>query len=140
MVNKYFEVICKCGHVGRKFYIPIKFAVCTTDGKEAARIARLYPRVKHNHKNAILSVKEISYDTYLEINKRNKEDPYLQCHSKHEQKRRCNLLDRLCVDTHNQEKKIDKSLRRNRVSFKLRKTKELLNAYMEEEFEYEYLY
>lgn len=138
--KNYYEVIAKCGHVGRKFYIPIKFAVCTINGKEAARQVRLFPRVKHNHKDAILSVKKINYSIYLEINKSNNEDPYLKCHSKQEQKRKCNLSGRLCIDEHNQEKKIDKSLRRNRVSFKLRKTKELLNSYMEDEYEYEYLY
>ena len=32
--TKYYEVIAKCGHVGRKHYVPIKFAVITKDGKE----------------------------------------------------------------------------------------------------------
>ena len=75
--ESYLEVVAKCGHVGRTNYIPISFAVCAKDGRDAAKKVRLFPRVKHNHKDAILSVKEISYDTYLEINKRSKEDPYL---------------------------------------------------------------
>lgn len=35
--EKYFMVIAKCGHVGRKNYIPVKFAVVAESGKEAAK-------------------------------------------------------------------------------------------------------
>ena len=134
----YYEVIAKCGHVGKKYYIPIKFAICTVDGKEAARKVRLFPRVKHNHRYAILSVKKISYDKFLEIIRRNDEDPYLQCHSRHEQNKILNLKERIYEDPQNKVIKEDKKLRRDRISFKLKKAKELLNSYMEDEYEYLY--
>ena len=67
----YFEVIAKCGHVGKRFYIPIKFAVAAESSKEAAKIARSIPRVKHDHKDAILSVKKISYQEYVQLEEEN---------------------------------------------------------------------
>ena len=130
----YFEVKAKCGHVGRNNYIPISFAVCAKDGKEAARKVRDFPRVKHDHKDAILSVEEICYDTYLEIKNRNNEDPYLQCHTKQEQKKTCNLSGRLCIDEHNQKKKIDKNLRKSKIAYKARKAKELEMSFVEEDY------
>ena len=65
----FYEVIAKCGHVGKKHYIPIKFAVKAETGEEAAKIVRDFSRVKHNHKDAILSVAKIDYERYLEIKK-----------------------------------------------------------------------
>lgn len=31
--NKYYKVVCKCGRVGRKFYILIAFAVKAENGR-----------------------------------------------------------------------------------------------------------
>ena len=36
--KNYYEVIAKCGHVGKKHYVPVKFAVIAEDGKEAAKM------------------------------------------------------------------------------------------------------
>ena len=83
--KKYFMVIAKCGHVGRKNYIPIKFAVVAESGKDAAKKVRQFPRVKHNHKDAILDVRCITLEEFLEIKEINDKDPYLKCHSKQEQ-------------------------------------------------------
>ncbi|MCQ2772556.1 MAG: hypothetical protein MJ238_04705 [Bacilli bacterium] len=77
--KKYFKVVAKCGHVGRRFYVPVQFAIRAQNGKEAAKKARDLPRVKHDHKDAILQVKEISYYEFKAINQVNKNDPYLQC-------------------------------------------------------------
>ena len=57
---RYFNVTAKCGHVGRGYYIPITFAVKAESAAEAASVARDLPRVKHHHKDAILSVKEVN--------------------------------------------------------------------------------
>lgn len=84
--NKYFIVEAKCGHIGKQFYIPIKFAVVATNAKEAANIARNFPRVKHNHKDAILSVEEVDYTTFITQIKLNSKIDYLKCKSKYEQK------------------------------------------------------
>ena len=78
---KYYEVKAKCGHVGRKYYVLKTFAVKAEDGKEAARIVRNIPRVKHHHKDAIREVNEIDILKYWEIIENNKKDPYFFCHS-----------------------------------------------------------
>lgn len=80
-----YEVKCKCGHVGRKNYIVIAFPIIANDGKEAALIARYIPRVKHNHKDAILSVREINDEEYESLVESNENDKYLQCKNKQEQ-------------------------------------------------------
>ena len=59
-MKNFYKITAKCGHVGKKNYIPIKFAVCAEDGKEAAKKVRNFARVKDNHKDAILDVKSIS--------------------------------------------------------------------------------
>ncbi len=80
-----YEVKCKCGHVGKKNYIVIAFAVIAEDGKEAARKARYFPRVKHDHKDAIISVRKISDYEFDEILKNNNNDDYLHCTNKQQQ-------------------------------------------------------
>ena len=117
---KYFMVIAKCGHVGKRNYVPIKFAVVAVDGKEAAKVVRQFPRVKHDHKDAILSVKCISFEEFLEIKEMNDKDPYLKCHSKKEQKA-IDMEDRIEKDPHYQSNKVNKQARRDRVDYKLRK-------------------
>lgn len=82
---RYFAVTCKCGHVSRKHYMPITFPVVAKNRKEAANLARQIPRVKHNHKDAILQNDEISYTGYLDIKEKNLGDPYLNVKSSYEQ-------------------------------------------------------
>ena len=98
---KCYEVVCKCGHVGRQHYIPIAFPVSANSKKEAAVIARNIPRVKHHHKDAILEVNEITYEEYEILVERNKNDEYLQCHNIQEQNQ-LNLSERLLEDPHYQ--------------------------------------
>lgn len=80
-----YKVIAKCGHVGKGKYIPITFAINANDGKEAARIARNIPRVKHNKKDAIINVIKIDLEEYLSLKEKNANDPYLTCKNKQEQ-------------------------------------------------------
>ena len=61
----FFEVSAKCGHVGENKYVIKQFYIKTTTAKEAARIIRFAPRVKHDQKDAILKVTEINYDEYV---------------------------------------------------------------------------
>lgn len=56
---KYFMVTAKCGHVGKNNYYKGTLFFKANNGKEAARLARACPRVKHDQKDAILSVTEI---------------------------------------------------------------------------------
>ena len=77
MEQNYYLVEAMCGHVGKRRYIPIKFAIIAENGKEAAKIARNIPRVKHDNKYAILQVEKVNYDTFQNQVNKNKEDQYL---------------------------------------------------------------
>ena len=138
MENKYYTVIAKCGHVGRKNYIPIKFAVVAESGKEAAKKVRQFPRVKHNHKDAILDVRCITLEEFLEIKEINENDPYLKCHSRQEQNLIINLAERMVTDFHNVKQAFDKQARKDRVAYKLRKFKILEESSKKEDYCYAY--
>ena len=83
--ENYYSVEAKCGHVGRSRFIRIFFPVHASSAKKAAEVARNFPRVKRNHKDCILSVRKIDYECYMSLWRQNSLDPYLRCHSKHEQ-------------------------------------------------------
>ena len=136
--EKYFMVIAKCGHVGRKNYIPVKFAVAAESGKEAAKKVRQFPRVKHNHKDAILDVRYITLEEFLEIKEINNNDPYLKCHSRQEQKLIVNLAERMVADLYNVKQSFDKQARKDRVAYKLRKFKILEEYSKKEDYCYAY--
>ena len=137
--KNYYEVIAKCGHVGKKHYVPVKFAVIAEDGKEAAKMVRDFPRVKHDHKDAILNVDKIDYERFQEIVEINYNDPYLKCHSRKEQKLIDNFEERLEDDMHCRKTKYDKQSRLDRVAYKMKKTK-LLEKYSLEDSDYVYAY
>lgn len=136
--KKYFMVIAKCGHVGRKNYIPIKFAVVAESGKEAAKKVRQFPRVKHNHKDAILDVRCITLEEFLEIKEINDNDLYLKCHSRQEQNLIVNLAERMVADLHNVKQAFDKQARKDRVAYKLRKFKIIEQSSKKEDYYYAY--
>ena len=89
---KMYEVGTKCGHVGKKYYVEKIFAVKARDAKEAAAVARNFPRVKHDHKDAILYVEEIDAIRYEEILEINSRDAYFTCESVQEQRIMCSEL------------------------------------------------
>lgn len=136
--EKYFRVIVKCGHVGKKNYIPIKFAVVAESGRDAAKKVRQFPRVKHDHKDAILDVRCITLEEFLEIKEINDNDPYLKCHSRQEQNLIANLAERMVADLHNVKKAFDKQDRKDRVAYKLRKFKILEESIKNEDYCYAY--
>ena len=82
---KYFKVLAKCGHVGKNNYILKWFYLKSNSGKEAAKMARILPRVKHHHKDAIKEVHEITFEDYCVGKKINSKDMYFKSHSKQEQ-------------------------------------------------------
>ena len=61
---KYFEVQAKCGHVGKNNFYMGTIYLWAEDARHAAQVARDFPRVKHDRKDAIFSVKEISLHEY----------------------------------------------------------------------------
>ena len=91
----YYEVKTKCGHVGKQNYIIIDFPIKAETASEAAKIARNIPRVKHNYKDAILSVCKLTYEEYKDLVNKNSNDPYLKCKNKQEQKNIENFEDRI---------------------------------------------
>ncbi len=72
----YCEVVAKCGHVGRGKYIIKNFYIKAETRKEAAKTVRWLPRVKHHQKDAIQSVREVSYEEFESGKDRMKRDPY----------------------------------------------------------------
>ena len=138
MKLKFFRVTCKCGHVGRQFFVRIDFPVNADSGKEAAVIARQLPRVKHDHKDAILDVRCITLEEFLEIKEINDNDPYLKCHSRQEQNLIANLTERMVADLHNVKQVFDKQARKDRVAYKLRKFKILEESSKKEDYSYAY--
>lgn len=111
----FFEVSAKCGHVGRTKYIVKQFYINTISAKEAARLTRLQPRVKHHKKDAILSVTEINHEEYVAGRIKNSHDAYFNVHNSSEQKRF--FIGNICDEEY-----IEPIKTRN-ADFKLRKRK-----------------
>lgn len=83
----YWAVTAKCGHVGGiSKYIPITFYIQAKTKKEASDRVIDIPRVKHNNKQVILGIENISYDDYMNGVLNNSNDPYLKCQNVQEQK------------------------------------------------------
>ena len=89
-----YEVKCKCGHVEKGNYVVVAFAVIANDGKEAAKKARFFPRVKHDKKDAIISVRKISDSEFDSLLRENNNDQYLHCSNVQEQ-RQIDMSDRI---------------------------------------------
>ena len=94
-MKKYFKVNAKCGHVGRRKFINIDFAVVASNAKEAAAKARMFGRVKHHYKDAINSVEEISQEEFTELVELLSNDPYISCDNIQEQRRIEDLYERV---------------------------------------------
>ena len=90
--SRYFIVDAICGHVGRNNGIVKSFPVTAKNAKHAAAVTRKFPRVKHDYKYAIQSVREVTKEEYLKQQEINKEDPYLLSKSKYEQNLNYNNL------------------------------------------------
>lgn len=82
----YYRVLVKCGHVRRTKYILKYIYIKANNGKEAAKIARKTPRVKHDHKDAIREVKKIEFDEYLNGLKKMDKDMYFKIHNSSDQR------------------------------------------------------
>jgi hypothetical protein len=114
----FFEVQAKCGHVGMNKYVLKNFYIKTDSAKKAAYIIRNVPRVKHDHKDAIRNVREITYEEYVEGSKRMDADDYFRIHNSSKQK---GLLSENVFYEEYEERKKSRE-----VNFKLKKTKILV--------------
>lgn len=126
--KKCYAVHCRCGHVGLNRYIEIVFAVVANNGKEAARKARMYARVKHNKKNAIIDCYEITREEYEKIIETNKNDPYLSCKNIQEQRSIDGFESRIIKEEDVVSHKRDKQERKSFIKYKLKKQKQLIDV------------
>lgn len=83
---KYYKVVAKCGHVRRGHYIIKNFFVKAEDGKDAAYKVRFLPRVKHDWKEAIISVKSITKEEFIQGRELQNHDLYFKVSNSSEQK------------------------------------------------------
>lgn len=95
---KYFNVLAKCGHVGKTNCVWVNFAVAADDAKAAAERCRYFKRVKHDHKNAIGEVRQISFEQFMLLRAENDNDPYLQCKNVQEQNKIEGMAQRIQAD------------------------------------------
>lgn len=140
MPNRYYAVTAACGHVGVTNTVYITFSVKARDGKCAAETVRCFPRVKHDHKDAILACREISYEEYLQLAAVNNDDAYLKCTSRRMQDALCDLTDRLHRDQapryYEKRTPEQKATRRDRIAY--RKSKQQAHDFaMEDHEDYE---
>jgi len=83
---KYFMVTAKCGHVGKNNYYKGTLFFKADDARQAAKLARDCPRVKHDQKDAILSVTEIDWIIFEAGRELNHSIHYYTCESVQEQR------------------------------------------------------
>lgn len=82
----YYHVEAKMGHVGKGRYFKGNLYIWAENGREAATKARNCPRVKHDRKDAIISVRAISEDEYMKGREENEKLGYFRCRSIQEQR------------------------------------------------------
>lgn len=89
-----YAVTTKCGHVKRRRYMKITFPIIAETKKEASEIGRYSPRVKHDHKDAVLDVRQINKKEYDKLEEINSNDPYLKMKNSSMQKDIQDLVDK----------------------------------------------
>lgn len=143
-MKKHYKVIAKCGHVGKGYYYEGAFYIDAEDGRQAATIVRKMARVKHNHKDAILYVAEISNEEYMEGRKKHREDKFFKCKNIQEQNAVFDSIkDNIKEDPHNQ-KLSDKRFideqhqeeRHARVMYKQKKMGQLISSFKRMVYEF----
>jgi hypothetical protein len=130
---EFFEVAAKCGHVGRGRYYQGLFYVRAENGKAAAAIVRMMPRVKHNRKDAIIAVTRVDYAVYKKGNAAHRRNPYFDCHNIQEQ---LLILAKLTRDIHSETDIIEDE--RHISSDRQAKRKALLRYYRKMDKYYRY--
>ena len=131
-MKNYYEVEAKCGHVGTKNCIWIKFAVWAEDGRQAAAKARKISRVKHDHKDAIRYVKNISFEEFVVLKAQNDADPFLHCKNIQQQRKIENIIDRTEIDYYNIDRNKRMNKKRECTEYKRKKTAMMIMAAIKE--------
>ena len=80
------------------------------------------PRVKHHRKDAIIDVRKISEEEYLELKEINKNDSYFKVGSKQEQEKLCKDIaeEAICYEEPHKVKRTDRD---DIIKFKMKKNK-----------------
>lgn len=126
MKEKNFYIVkTKCGHVGKDKFILKDFPVKAFSKKEAARIARYIPRVKHHWKDAIVSVEQVCDIEYESLRKKNSNDPFLCATNIQEQRIYCYNLDIIDQTNINENKRT----KRASVYYRLKKMRIIEESY-----------
>lgn len=129
-MKKFFEVIAKCGHVGRGKYYEGVFYEVAENAAEAARIVRQRGRVKHDHKDAILAVSEICKKAYKDGCVAKLDEPYFNCKNKQEQNLIiAQIVDRIKLENESDDDEDYFEKRKSRVQYKLKKYKQSMESY-----------
>lgn len=102
----------------------IDFPIKAPSGKEAAKIARAMPRVKHHYQSAIKSCEEITFEEFQALIAKNALDPYLHCHCIQEQRRYPEIKSRVILGKRTKAKHHDK----DRIRFRRKKEKSALQC------------
>lgn len=111
---KYFEVTVKFGHVGKNKYYKGNIYLKAENGKEAASKARACPRVKHDHKDAILSVTELDYETFQKLWEQNENISYFSCYNVQEQRNcLCEIQDKIFQETRFDQEPVKRTKKHN---------------------------
>ena len=121
--TKYYIVRVKCGHVGRGKYCVKYITIKALNRKEAAEKARYTPRVKHDWKDAIEAVKEVTKEEWEEQRRKNDADPFFTCKNIQDQ-RLTNLDMEICLREQPKYSVHPKEERRNRIEYKIKKREE----------------
>lgn len=120
---KYYRVEAMCGHVGRRHYLAVSFAVKAANAHEATAKVRCFPRVKHDKSEAILSCVEISLKDYKAVRDANFRNPFLQCHSRRDLAAISGLMDSVLPYLDQEKKKRTFATRQERIAYLLHKEK-----------------
>lgn len=80
----FYIVQAACGHVGKGQYLAIDFPIKADSTKEACTICRQFPRVKHDNKNAIIKIREVTKSEYMQQILLNNQNPFLKAKNKRE--------------------------------------------------------
>lgn len=116
--TKYFKVIAKCGHVGKRNYVPVAFAVKAETASQASQKVMGYHRVKKQLNDAIISCEKIDRKSYKELISLNNNNPYLHCKCNRQQREIKDFESLICRNIYKEQRKKVEPLK----SMKYRKT------------------
>lgn len=131
-MKKFYEVVAKCGHVGKNRYYEGVFYEVAENGSQAATIVRGRGRVKHDHKDAILSVRNITREEFIEGRKQKNLNPYFNCFNKQQQDLCWEVISQDVRFENRYTKEIDENYqerRKNNIQYKKNKMKQSIRSY-----------